>query len=695
LVRKMEAAREACGFTVGSGEANFADDCVAWLSHTSRTYLALKLSHLGSIFVEWMTSHGIPVSDKTEMGLYCGRGMSTAPLTVYLLRTFPVEGGACPEHLEFKSSSGTIQHLGIHLDGQGTAAPQRQICIEHQREVNGKLDLLRKVLHPHKLRQLYSAFGMGKTMYGADVVWTVGKRNPQLANMERLHAQACRIINDLQANTLAATSVRAAGFRSFYCSAMAIAFRAQEVHSRTVNGHKSVLGKADEHALPIIRTYQYTPTLAADATEHLYYGYDIAHGVSRNSSAEEKEEDNSRRIDEALVAFGIEEPDFTLSTDGSCTHKGHPVLGGIQNNAGGAVLTKGLQREENEEEFEERTIERGRLKGNDLMCSYSTECLGGIAGMWLCYRNLLMLPWAQLYRRTLFWLTDSRSMLQSFDKSPYRQKSYTEMMLLFLIYILVMSGYLRVAMIFTFGHSGNPHNEAADDDAEDGDFLWKGPDGLEPDFSLWYVDQARFRHKAILHGEDDALQRFYNPDPRVVPQEEIDANPPPDCLWGEFGDDANKNPFPNPWRPRKMSHDLSAYMTRLLGQLRCGLVGRIGGHLYRVEDRCQLCGKEELGRQGASVRHLLGCERMEVSRDLLFKSIKERQGEVRNGPVAGRLMYSNLKEVKKKITSYAAFYIKLVGQVKHDALVEEVFEDHLEKATSFFSDLLGEETPVP
>jgi hypothetical protein len=293
--------------------------------------------------------------------------------------------------------------------------------------------------------------------------------------------------------------------------------------------------------------------------------------VTRDSPSQVKDADNRIRISAAEAYLGS--PDYyALGTDGTVSDDADS---GNKLCAGAAVLLRGSS-----------FISASGKRATASACSYSTERVGGDAGMQLVLEleTLLAREQSAPSARLLLWFVDNRGLAATLSRGPLAQDEYVEACIWKSLLRLVALGW-RIAICWVFSHCSDlPANIAADAHADVVARDDKAP--LAPE---WYVDAARARWTPVFAKYCAEERRYLS---TIDGVNHIDMLSPQDL---------------------RVYKKLSAPRARLLACLRTGVWGVTG--VTETAAPCTLCSAMVTRRAG--VEHILDCPFMHDTRGAL------------------------------------------------------------------------------
>ena len=235
-------------------------------------------------------------------------------------------------------------------------------------------------------------------------------------------------------------------------------------------------------------------------------------------------------------------------------------------------------------------LRTGHVKASPIACVYSAE-LGAIDAALACVEKEAA-AWFKRRggNRNVVLVTDSRSSLESVRTSWLCRIDRLEQDVARRLFSLAAHKKLRVALAFVFSHVGGvAGNEFVDKRAQQACTTYGG---TWTD-SLWHVDTTR----RILRKRHDEV------DVQAGSLSSTGAVRAGTCAFRFEAMPGDTRCRPSPPLPR----EIPRYQEKLLYRARVGMLPAAGGLRHGVMEECPLCGEPELGRNGATVRHIAAC----------------------------------------------------------------------------------------
>jgi len=217
--------------------------------------------------------------------------------------------------------------------------------------------------------------------------------------------------------------------------------------------------------------------------------------------------------------------------------------------------------------------------GGSEACSFAAEQLG----IFLVLALLLATP--DLRGRVCIY-SDSLSTLLALSLGPLRQRTTAGDNIWVRLQQLLRRG-LRISFVFILSHCNIPRSDEVDKLA--GHSVSTEP----PKLGIWWVDRARMLKKPVLEAARAGLVSKMGFRKKLLQSEDDPFLPP--------------------------TKSLSREKEVLLGQMRTGCVGAVGGWRHELDEDCTLCGSPEvLARQGRAVEHVFTCPALGPEEDILM-----------------------------------------------------------------------------
>eukprot|EP00744_Colponema_vietnamica_P004905 GILI01007257.1.p1 GENE.GILI01007257.1~~GILI01007257.1.p1 ORF type:complete len:810 (+),score=124.09 GILI01007257.1:147-2432(+) len=526
-------------------------------------HLCTALANWTRTVIEPLQLGGIKISSKSSLHLLAGangaRGLSSDGLSVH----------------GFPASITPVKLLGSRLDNNLSNASQLASTLATCDRLLDRLNLLKDVLHPATLNQLYVSYVVPHITYAASSNINVGWNAPSLApakagsgrslpasaakhfpetldQLDLRHHRAARIISGCYATAKNELCLSEAGLWPLRCISDRLITREDEVVARL---HRpDAIAPLPVPLEPVLTHLPYEPPWAGLHCHNVNFFLDVlTPDVTRDSPADLRSKDNQLRLD--LATQWLDGEFLTLATDGSIAPSSSSAT--LFNGAGAAALFHG-----------DTLIGSSSRPAGSYACSYSAECRGADAG--LLDLVLANLDLCKSVGR-LLWITDSRSLASALHKGCLLQTEFAEARIWKALLDLAALG-VRVAVAWIFSHANSSQaNEFVDELAGQAAVA---PLLAEP--PAWFIDAARHRFTPTFKQYLSTIPK----DPDIPSRTLV---------------------------PRKLQKDLGipSKLQRLLACLRSGVWAPLG--FTEEHPDCPVCGSNQALGKLRGVKHLFVC----------------------------------------------------------------------------------------
>ena len=325
---------------------------------------------------------------------------------------------------------------------------------------------------------------------------------------------------------------------------------------------------------PLPRVFPFAPQELAVFDNFVTFDTSAPRGLTKPENFEQLTPDQKREFADAnaerVDRLQADNPDALFAfTDGSRRE------GKFEACAGAYLISRTAQPVDADDPA---IIHQGMVAANPIACIYTGELLPIYQALSYINAHRELLPSS----KRVVLITDSKSSLESVKTTWLRRIGHLEQRVSRLLYELSVTG-VHVTLSFVFSHAGGCSGNAIADKFAT---YALGRVGHKWTGELWNVDTTRRIQRHFHDLVEDHLDRSKfrarnvprNGRGKIVPSERL---------------------------PQSITRSDEI----LLYRARVGTMPDIGGFLHRVAQECPLCREEALGRDGATVDHLLECGR--------------------------------------------------------------------------------------
>ena len=341
---------------------------------------------------------------------------------------------------------------------------------------------------------------------------------------------------------------------------------------------------------PLPRVHPWAPHELAVFDTHVRFHVDPPGGFIKGDleslpDAERKERErvlgaaNHERMDELVRQYGADA--VFVFTDGARNE----AAGDVDERCAGAfVICRGP-----DPKARGCHLLRGHVKASPIACVYSAELAAIDAALACVEKNAATWFGESGTNRNVVLVTDSKSSLESVRTSWLCRIGRLEQDVARRLFALATRG-LRIALAFVFSHVGGVvGNAVVDEHARDA----CSRHGHKWTNSLWHVDTTR----RILRKRHDAI------DEQAASLTSTGAVRTGACAFRFANMPGELRSRPSAPLPR----DIPRSQEKLLFRARVGMLLEAGGVRHGVSAECPLCDKPALGRDGATLSHIIEC----------------------------------------------------------------------------------------